>query len=156
MPRSNKRTASVPSSCPVGLWSCCSAPLGSLPLGPHQAPAPCWIHAPQGSLPLELRWAPALHWIYNPLGSLPLGPPAPRALKGPSSTWDDWIHALTGSLALGTPTLQALPGPSSTWDRTPQTLPDHRPARIPTPQGSNQLGVNQPHSLPWQEPHHSG
>jgi hypothetical protein len=139
MPQSNERTAGLPSPHPIGLQSRCSAPLGSPPL------RLCQIHAPPtpGSLPLWLCQALTMCQIHTPPGPpsvgragsmpcwdphllghtssmLPGSPaikfPAPQALLGSSSTWDDWSHTPPGF-----PHLR--PGTSLVWDnRSPSLL----------------------------------
>jgi hypothetical protein len=126
MPQSTKRTAGLPSLCPIGQLTPCSAPLGSSHLLPSQVdpclagttapwalPGPTahgtmWIHSLAGSLnhrhPTPWpRWTPVPH---GTAGSPPNGIPAtrdpvPQALQGPSSIWTHQIHAPSGSPALG-------------------------------------------------------
>jgi hypothetical protein len=94
---SNKRTAGLPSTDPIGPQSSCSAPLGSLHLGLCRATAPSQINAPLGSLPLGPCWASAPHQIHTLLGSLPLGLPTTQTLPDPISVRNDQSHAPLGS-----------------------------------------------------------
>jgi hypothetical protein len=78
-PWSNKRAAGLQSPHHIGLWSHCSTPPGSLPLGPCWVPASHWIQALPGSVPLRPHQAPALHRIHThwdpcPSGTLPFRP----------------------------------------------------------------------------------
>jgi hypothetical protein len=75
MPQSNKRTASLPSPHPVGLQSCCSAPLGSPPLRLHQATALCWTHAQQD--PCLSGHMGSTHHRDNHLSAVPVSSPEP-------------------------------------------------------------------------------
>jgi hypothetical protein len=110
----SNRTASLPSPHPIGLQSRCSALLDSLPIRLHwpQLCARSTHHQDPRPSGCARPWTPPP----TPLESPPLKSPAPQALPGPSSTWDDRIHTLLGSLPLRIPTSQALPGPSSMWN----------------------------------------
>jgi hypothetical protein len=121
--QSTKRTVSPPSPHPIGPQSCCSAPPGSRPLGPHQAPGLhgtagsilCWDPCPSG------RCVPA-HW--GTTGSPPYRAPHPLGPLGPRSTWDCQIPALLYTC----PT-----GPSSVGDHWIMALPSHPPLVLSRP-----------------------
>jgi hypothetical protein len=159
-PQSKKRTASLPSPHPIVLQSCCSTPLGCLPLGLCQATAPHQIHAPQDSCLLgharsmhhrdpcpSAMTDASLQLNQHPLGSPPLLPhcaPVLHQIHAPSGSSPlgcTGLHPRTRSPPLNPPALQALLGPSSTWDdwshapqgSPSQAQPDLHPARIPSP-----------------------
>jgi hypothetical protein len=133
MPRSNKRTASLPSPHPIDLQSRCSALPGSPLLRLYWAPASCQIHAQGGSPPLGLV-VPQLHARSTP-ARIPtpwaptLRPCWAPALPGTTRSmpcWDLNYLGPAGSLPLCIPSPQGqAPAP---WDsRIPQ------PTRIPAP-----------------------
>jgi hypothetical protein len=145
MPRSNKRTASLPNPHPIGLQSCCFILPGSLFLGLHQATAPRQTHT-QWDPPLSGQTPPR----YPPLSHASLQPPDSHHTGIPTTWLCRWIHehrdphhqavpdpslepvpqltripALAGMPAPPEPTiLQAVLSPSHAWDDwipTPQT-----------------------------------
>jgi hypothetical protein len=124
-PQSNKRTAGLPSPCPIGLKNHCSTAPGSLPLGPGRAPAQHQIQAPLRYLQVRLCGAPDPHRIHTPLGSLPLKSPAPQALLGPSLAWNNQSSSPLG--------------------------PPIGPCRNTTPPGSPPIGAR--HQLSVRHPH---
>jgi hypothetical protein len=133
MPQSNKWTAGLPSPHTVGLQSCCSAPLGSLPHGLRQATALHQIHTPPppGSLPLRPCQTLAPHWIHAPPRPLPLG----WAKLDPCPTGTPTYWALPDPHLTRTPTTQACSPSGSAGPQLHMGWPEPCPTRIPTPQG---------------------
>jgi hypothetical protein len=153
MPRSNKRTASLPNPFPVGLQSRCSIWLRSLPLRLCQATAPQQTHT-RGEPHLSGHASSTHHQDtcssvmlasslrahimlgYPPFGctagSMTTGIPATLPCQTPA--WS-WSHSLPGyMLPPKLTTLQALLSPSYTWnDRTtnPWTYLSIRPCWAP-------------------------
>jgi hypothetical protein len=123
-PRSTKRTAGSPSSHPIGPWSHCSAPPGSLPLRPHQAPA---LHGTAGS---TFQQDP--HTLGPPTLGFHVGTAKsrPRRDPGPLGTSYPWDHRI--------PTL----GP--TGPQLQVGSPDPCPAGIPSTQAHRPSGPAQP------------
>jgi hypothetical protein len=109
IPQSSKRIASLPSPCPTGLQSCCSAPPGSLPLLLCQAPAPCQIHAALGSLTSGHAMAQLCD------RSMLCQDPHPSGRTDPCPTTDQHTTKI--------PAPQAMPWPSSVLDPCPARIP---------------------------------
>jgi hypothetical protein len=120
--RSTKRTVSLPSPHPIGLQCHCSAPPGSLPLGPRRALASRQICTLPGSPPL------------GPTGSLPYrnphcSGPAASLLHQDShlSSWSPAPHKTAISLPCWDPHPSGYTGPQL-----------YRPARKPLHQAPTQ------------------
>jgi hypothetical protein len=94
-----------------------------------------------GSLPI------GLYWIHTLMGPPPLGSPAPQALLGLSSTWDNWIQAPQGTSFMKDnhiPTPLRPPSLGPCWASAP-----HETATFPTALGSLPLGLHRA-PAPWQ------
>jgi hypothetical protein len=128
-PWSNKRTASLPNPCPVGLQSHCSILPGSLPLGMCQATALCQTHTWWDTRPsTALSSTPQTHITpeYLPLGHAAgpttTGIPSSQSAKDPSLEPVPQLTRLPAPPPEST-AFQTLLSPSHTWDDQNPLLP---------------------------------